>query len=348
MTVLSGSPGSPRLVGTTSPRRFLLKPGLFPLGGNIHLLGGAPYAGKSTLTAQLLQAVLCGGEFLGFQTEQLRPEEVGVVFTDRPDAGDWLESLGLQRKVPQHTLAGDPGLRKVIGAKHSQSVEGAEFFRYCLSKFPSTLKFLVADVFTTYFTGPDVHRARLVASNMNLLHEILKERDLAVLGLVYGLKQKNNESDRYAVATERIIGAAPLRGSASTIAYLTSEEESGSRGFQELFLRSRQAAPQHLFLQRSPATHTFQIVSDNVWDQPVNWNTTPTDLATIRAVQAIAAVSDDVEDGWTPSNAVRLSMCLNRSTFSERINRLKQLGLLDTEKRGKLLYLRVVQQGAES
>lgn len=235
--------------------KFLVEPRLLPAEG-IHLLGGAPMAGKSTILAQILrQFVSPDPLFLpGLRFAPLAPAELGVIFTDR----SWRENSIWFRDLPvaHYALTDDPEAIRFMHKISPGGSPGADLLRFCLDRLPPGVKFVVADVFTNAFVGNLFHHA-IVHRHMVSIQRLLHERHLALLGTCYGTKLKRGRQEQYQRAIDRIIGAAPFRGSLSSILYLEASEES-EFDYQRLSWYTRHGREQAFAVQRGAGGRFFE------------------------------------------------------------------------------------------
>jgi hypothetical protein len=210
----------------------------------IHLLGGSPHAGKTTLAAHIGRCLLKGEPILGL--EALTPVKVpyfGMIFTDRPPRENlqWfaLEGIG---DCPYYSFLKQVGLDSVYDLAYKTPAPGFHLFRHCLDALKAPEGGVVfVDVFAPTFTGRSLFDANTVHRNMTLNQQLIETRKLTILASVYGAKQVTDTKQRYLRHEDRIIGAAPLRGCASSVLYLTTEPESGELGYQELTIVPRGA-----------------------------------------------------------------------------------------------------------
>lgn len=271
--------GEPPAAPRSAPINFLVEPRLLPAGG-IHLLGGAPMAGKSTFLAQFLrQFVDPDPLFLpGMSFSKLAPEEIGVILSDRPWDRNcaWYEKVGLG-EIPHYALAGDPEAAAFL-AKPRPAPTGIALLKFCLERLPKTVKLVAVDVLTNGFCGGNIFHGASLFQHMNALHGLVKERGLTVLGTCYGIKLKQGKNERYQRAIDRIIGASQLRGSADSILYLEAGEET-TADYQRLSWYSRHGQDQTVGLSRSPETGLFVQRRDVVLQStPIQESPAPLEL----------------------------------------------------------------------
>jgi AAA domain len=210
----------------------------------IHLWGGSPHAGKTTLAVCLARSLSQGEPFLGHPA--LTPKEplpyFGAIFTDRPPEGENLamfKAAGLD--IPYYSLVGDRFLESLFQQERDPNFKGPRLpighllFKHCLDSLnPPRGGVVFIDVFAPTFTGHSIHDSVGVHRHMLLNQRYVQEKGITVIGACYGSKQITDTKQRYLRHEDRIIGAAPLRGCASTVVYLTTEAESGELGYQEM------------------------------------------------------------------------------------------------------------------
>lgn len=205
----------------------------------IHLWGGSPHAGKTTLAVGLARALLKGEPFLGHPTlVPVAPVSYfGAIFTDRPPEGENLSlfaNAGID--LPYYSLIGDLHVDELFAqAREEHKPIGHILFRHCLMQLdPPAGGVVFVDVYAPTFTGHSLHDSVTLHRHMILNQQLVQRMRIAIIGATYGSKQITDTNQRYLRHEDRIIGAAPLRGCASTVVYLTTEAESGDEGFQEV------------------------------------------------------------------------------------------------------------------
>jgi hypothetical protein len=214
--------------------------------GTVSLIGGAPFAGKSTTMAQLIKAFTTGESFLdGLTFSTLAPTEIGMILTDRPiaDNDQWLNKLGLEA-IQLYSIPDDPAMIAYMKDVKDDPVYGFKVFEQCFRSLPdpASIKLLILDVFTNIFLGPSIHHAPSVHRHMVHFQQFAKRRDIAILGSCYGSKQKKGQSEQSARPVDRIIGAPTLRGCASSMMFLTAigeDAEATKAGYQPFQWYSR-------------------------------------------------------------------------------------------------------------
>lgn len=255
------------LVSTQNKPDCLVEPGYFAKGG-IHIISGSPYAGKSTLVAQIIKGLLTGTSFLsGLSFNTVAPEEIGIIFTDRRsiDNNVWLDKENIN--VPAYSLVDDPSsLNQILSPyvvknqERWREEQGVHLLRYCiehLRKINPQVKYIFADVMTNAFVGANIMNPHLVSCHMHGILQLCAEKGVTIFGTAYGSKQKSGKQDRFVRLVDRIIGAAPLRGSATDLLYITTKEETNIEGYQQLQWYSRHGAEQTFTIIRDPKTGFF-------------------------------------------------------------------------------------------
>jgi hypothetical protein len=240
-----------------APLQFLVTPRMLPTGA-IHLLGGAPMAGKSTFVAQLLrQFVEPDPRFLpGLEFQRLDLSELGIICTDRPwrDNASWFEAVGLSA-VPHVAIADDPEILRFMSKPTTSGAPGVDLLRTCLDRLPPTVKVVVADVLTNAFCG-NIFQHQIVHRHMAEIQHLLRTRGLTILGTAYGSKLRQGKQERMQRAIDRIIGGSPFRGALSSVLFLEAQEES-EHDYQRLTWYSRHHVAQAFALQRDETSGLF-------------------------------------------------------------------------------------------
>lgn len=237
--------------------KHLVEPAMLP-ARSIHLLGGAPFAGKSTISSQLIKAMITGESFLqGLTfTERHEPDQIGILFTDRPweDNDLWSEKLNLQ-DVQRYAISDDESMATLMHKERENPIYGIKVFEECFKRFrdPGRIRFLIVDVLTNVFLGNSIHHAPGVHRHMVYLQQFCKRHDVTILGTCYGNKQKKGSSEQYARPVDRIIGASTLRDCASSLLFLTAPGESENT-YQPFQWYSRRSGDMNFKLKRDPAS----------------------------------------------------------------------------------------------
>lgn len=332
----AGSPGAE--AAPPAPLEFLVGPRLLP-SGDLHLLGGAPMAGKSTLLAQFLrQFVSPDPLFLPeLQFARLDLQEIAVIHTDRPWSSNahWYAACGLS-EIPHYALADDPEAVRFMSKASTSTVPGVELFKFCLARLPQHLKLVVADVLTNAFVG-NIFHAGIVHRHAIALQNLIRERGITLLGTAYGTKMKQGKQERYQRAIDRIIGAAPFRGALSSILYLEASEES-DHDYQRLSWYSRHHTEAAFALSRSPETGLYferrdvVLSSQKLREEPVTLpgprkrTGRPADPANADLILSLIAPGEALTRSALAARAVQQGMA--RTTAYSTFARLQEAGQL--------------------
>jgi hypothetical protein len=226
----------------------------------IHLLGGAPFAGKSTMLAQLAKAFITGESFLdGLKFSRLEPDEIGIILSDRPwsDNDIWIKKLGIE-SIQRYSIPDDPHMTPFMREVKDDPIYGFRVFEQCFSALedPDRIRVLMLDVMTNVFLGKSVHDTPGVHRHMVNFQQFAKQNNLAIIGSCYGTKQKKGQADQYARPVDRIMGAPTLRGCASSLLFLTApgeDKDSTQDGYQPLHWFSRHGESRTFNLKRDAA-----------------------------------------------------------------------------------------------
>lgn len=258
-------------------------PGVFP-SERLHLLAGSNYSGKSTLLAQLCNSLIQGTPFLDLPVTRLSPKQICLVFCDRAmnDNAEWINKLDVPpmffamaddedyiARLKRDAFISSPSTGKggvVVGKRNTLS--GYAQFEWLVNRLdPAPGTFLLIDVFSNVFVGSDIQHNIEVRANMLAISHLARKRGLTVLGTCYGVKIQGDKNSRYARLIDRIIGGASFRGSASTLAYISSPEETqlepipqtikNPADLQILQIVPRQGAERRYFIQRTQPTGFF-------------------------------------------------------------------------------------------
>lgn len=261
--------------------RYLLGNGFLGRGA-FHLFGASPYAGKSTLVAQLTRALYTGGDFFGLQA--VEEQRIGFIFTDRSldENISWLEMLKLSH-LPTYSVVGDPEFFKKQAKFHKERVfaPGPPLLKHALEHLPRTVKVVIADVFSNAFAGGNLHDQQKVHANLGPIASFCHSQDVTIIGTCYGGKQKGDKKERYVRLCDRINGTASFRGMSSTTFYLTHSDESDGGGYQDLEIQPRTTRPHKVKLIRDD-DGLFRLWTDEDADRADLTNAVVEDITTTK------------------------------------------------------------------
>lgn len=223
---------------------------IFPPRG-VHLIGGATGAGKSAFEVWLCSHVLAGRPFLGHATNP--PPFWGAIVFDRgaEDRLSWWKTAGLSG-LPLYCIGDDPRMTPELLDAHRTVKKRIELLEIALDRIGAPPGGVVTIDTANYFSGESrLGYANAFAAGWALA-KLARQRDLTFIALMHGGKQVAGHDNRYVRLTDRIIASTGFLGACDTLCYLTSEEESGSRGFQEFAWRPHHMKGESFKLGRTP------------------------------------------------------------------------------------------------
>lgn len=193
--------------------------------GQVHLIGGAPRAGKTAFECWMASHILRELPFLGHRTH--RPPAWAAVILDRApeDRLFWWNRAGIE-PLPHYCLAEDG----TVDLERLGRLSRRGFFDLLVQILDNfslprgsvvtidVANALVADSRSTYLSG--------FTSGLQL-SKLAHARGLTILALMHGSKQVGDTSSRYVRPTDRIIAGTGFLGAVGTVAYLASAKESG-------------------------------------------------------------------------------------------------------------------------
>lgn len=220
---------------------------IFP-AGQVHLIGGASRAGKTALECWMASHILNGSDFLGHHTTL--PVWWGCLILDRAseDRRLWWERAGIGGRIPFYCLTEDPRMSPAQLQAMTYAQSWAWLDRCIRDMKPLPGGVLTIDVVS--FFVPDFRQGYQKAFAQGWsLSKIAHDMELTIFALLHGGKQSTG--DRYIRLTDRIIAPMGFLGSVGTVSYLTSEAESGGKGFQEYEWESHQHPTERFKLFRT-------------------------------------------------------------------------------------------------
>lgn len=224
---------------------------VFP-SGQVHLLGGAPRAGKTAFEAWMCSHVLRGAPFLGHTTNV--PPWWGAIVLDRgaDDRRTWWRVAGIPHLVtgsslPLYSITDDPDL----GPSALRRMKDLQGF---VEKQIDRLKAPPGGVLTIDVANPlagNSHSSYLSSFAAGWsLSKMAHDRELTIFAIMHGAKQLAGTDRRYVRLTDRIIGSTGFLGAVGTVCYLASHEESGERGYQDFAWEPHHGAAETFRLKR--------------------------------------------------------------------------------------------------
>jgi len=210
--------------------------GILPNYGSVNLLGGNTHAGKSTLLYAMVQSLRYGQPFLGKEVRQ--PKFVAVVLADRSAEDNPMWQKALDDELIDDFIAATSNpdyieTVKITMKSRAGGMQGHEKFEKLVNKLACQEDMvLIVDVFTTGFLG-NIMSIEQVKDNMDCINFFCTKHKITLIGTGYGVKPKNDQKQRYERYVDRLIGASPLRGGASSVMYLATKEESAGDGYEQ-------------------------------------------------------------------------------------------------------------------
>lgn len=221
--------------------------------GTMHLLSGAPGAGKTTVMAQLFAALQQGKPFFGRHGRA--PAAIGYVSTDRPyeDHSRWFELAGAHIDAAW-SIHGDPSL---TGAKIRARIakDGTGWLlEYVVDKlWPQGVpqdSLIVLDP-TVLFVGGDLQNYTTVFTHMIDLTKWAAASNCTILGVTHASKQKAGADHRYKRPQDRVSGTTAQTGTVGTTMHLAPPTECEDEdGHSELHIGPRSAPEFVVWLER--------------------------------------------------------------------------------------------------
>jgi AAA domain len=221
---------------------------------SVHLLAGAPGAGKTTLAAWLLRQVHDGAPIFDHQSHP--PSAMAVIVADRPWAShaQWFRGVGLE-DIQHYSFQDDSGFRW-------------DQLRRTKAWMPSLLRaidhqdlpphsFLLIDPISL-FLGGDLLDYISVFCALGELFQFCVDRQLTILGTAHSGKLRVGKEFQYVRPQDRILGSTALVGCADTVMYLATPSELRER-YWELYWAPHHAEPGSTRLLRDPGTGLFRL-----------------------------------------------------------------------------------------
>jgi len=232
----------------------------------VHLFGGAPEAGKSTLISQIISSAVDGMPFpvapWATKVERKKPEDFGILIMDRTrlDTLLWLDRLDLVDRIPVYDCLSDTDLALLtspdIKNDPKKTPRGVLAFMAGLSKLGKKSKIIFVDTGLAV-VGGDAHKNERVWVHMRFLWRLCLDQGLTIILLLYGVKTPSKQEDKWADPIERIAVGSALRGCSSSIIYLATEADTEKTGcgFQDITWTTRFGPRVTARLRRHPRDH---------------------------------------------------------------------------------------------
>lgn len=167
----------------------------------IHLIGGASGAGKTTIAFQILNDFQAGKDVFGYKTF---PEPVIYVASDRDDE-ETLRTLDRMHIKPDFPCIGMSDRPEwTARAKREGKAEYIVVLEELRKAWPNH-KAIVWDGFSFMVAG-DQNKNSDVSQFLRHIHSYIKANDITIIGIVNAPKMK--EDGRYSIPRQRISGAA--------------------------------------------------------------------------------------------------------------------------------------------
>ena len=229
---------------------------------SVHLLAGAPGAGKTALAAWLFRQIADEQPVFGFPSH--RPTALAVIAADRgwPSHRIWFEAVGLGG-IPHYSFHDDGGFRweRLKGEDGWMStLKAALEGEFCPRKKVDWLppgSLVLVDPLSA-FLGGDVLNYNRIFRALGELGQLCIRRAITILGTAHAGKQRAGKELQYARPQDRILGSSALIGCSDTVFYLATPTETGEP-YSELHWIPHHAAPGCVRLERQPDTGLFQL-----------------------------------------------------------------------------------------
>jgi hypothetical protein len=222
----------------------------------LHLIAGAPGAGKTAFVFWLLAQLRDGKKVFGLETR--KPAFIGFIASDRTwDSHErWAQTVGYA-DIPKFSVVDDPtlSLEKLDDKKVSKHVE---FLRMLIQKCnggedPPRDSLLILDPISL-FIGGDMNRYLSVFRHMIEISQMCKAQGWTILATAHASKQKGSKDERYVRPQDRILGTAAFLGCAGTVCYLATPEETEDEIDPEFTWAPHHAPMATMRLFRNPKT----------------------------------------------------------------------------------------------
>ncbi len=226
----------------------------------VHLLSGAPGAGKTGLTAELVSSLLLGKSFMGvWPVPEQVPPFVGIIAADRAwkSHKQWFDLVGLDQ-FPNYSLVDDI---EMSGAKVRREPDRVRLLRSCIKSlttkyFGSSAQVLPAGSLIVIdplalFCGGDLNNYNLAYTHLLDISKLCMSQRITIIGTMHAGKQKSDPKLRYTRPQDRILGSAALAGCTGTTMHLSPPSETG-RDWAEFAWMPHHAPMGVLRLRKAP------------------------------------------------------------------------------------------------
>ena len=304
-----------------------------------HIIAGSRGAGKTAFEVWMERSVLAGEAFLGHKT--WRPPFWGVIILDRSpeDRLQWWAAAEMQ-PLPYYSLTADPKVNPATLIKQdplgSLSMVANEIKR--MDPPPGSaitidvVNFLSGDVHLSYRSG--------FAHGWGIA-KMAADYQITIFGVMHGGKQKQGQ--QYLRLTDRAIASTGFLGTASTISYLATREETahigGCEEDDQLFEWEPHHHPPERFVFKRTSCGLFEVSADQ--KQPAGQDALcQAIMAQLEECAKLPADPDDPLAGWLDGHMLRLMVQASRSTFFRKMKLLCDLGMVETIRSGKSTHYR--------
>lgn len=191
--------------------------------GSICTLAGASGVGKTCLYATWIRRLLDSKTICGKATT--RPTEIGILAGDRrwQSHRQWFDAAGIPEDAIKHYSLRDDEAFPWGDLRHTPKIK--DMFQRALDKLdlaPGSL--LIPDPLALWIPGK-VNDYKDVAIGLGVIDNVIKPRDLTLLGIFHQSKQIADKSQQYKRPQDRILGSAAQIGFSDTAMYLLGPED---------------------------------------------------------------------------------------------------------------------------
>ncbi len=205
-------------------------PGVFP-AKQVHILAGAPGAGKTALMAQMLVDLRDGKAIFGHLPKPV--SGIAIAVGDRPwsDHAEWFAAVGWE-DIPHYSLVDDAGapLHRMTappGEAPFPLLRRALVALGWIDDPPGPTRILCLDPLALYLGVDPVRDYLKIAQAMVRLSQLCISHNLTILACHHAGKQKVDEGQRYARPQDKILGSAALLGFSGTQMFLSTPSDTG-------------------------------------------------------------------------------------------------------------------------
>lgn len=196
--------------------------GLIPTG-SICTLAGASGVGKTCLYATWIKRWLENQTIVGKKTR--KPAEIGILCGDRrwQSHRQWFDAAGIPEDAIKHYSLRDDESFPWTDLRQTPKVK--DMFSRALDKLnlaPDSL--VIPDPLALWIPGK-VNDYKDVAIGLGVIDNVIKPRDLTMLGIFHQAKQIADKSQQYKRPQDKILGSAAQIGFSDTAMYLLGPED---------------------------------------------------------------------------------------------------------------------------